>query len=307
MLCGKPSRRLAPWPAAPSGRTPACRSLRLARNSSIKPRYFEARIALIFASLFVSTGDQPSLFSAMARGQRLRCRADRRDPGGADVPARRHDAVPHRLCRHGQRPRQCAAAAGRRGTGVVLRVFPAAGLRDRAGCLAGAVRRLDAACADYRFAGAVGRAAVRLELHQHADLGIDLVSRGQFRRWHDPGVDEPAGRACHHDGTASCVGLLDGADRAAPGQTAPCLAALGRGPAGRAETAEPLLRAVRHRRRPDQRKPRLHVRIRLDLLEVGRARRHADGLPLGVCRRLGSVCVSWSSRVCSAAFARPRC
>ncbi len=55
---------------------------------------------------------------------------------------------------------------------------------------------------------------------------------------------------------------------------------------------EPLLRAVRHRRRPHQRQSRLHVRIRLDLLEVDRARRHADGLPVGVCRRLGSVCVS---------------
>ena len=242
----------------------------------------------------------------MARGQRLRCREDRRDPGGADVPARRHDAVPHRLCRHGQRPRQCAAAAGRRGTGVVLRVFPAAGLRDRAGCLAGAVRGLDAACADYRFAGAVRRAAVRLELHQHADLGIDLVSRGQPRRRHHPGVDEPAGRACHHDGKLRGRSA-HGADRAAPGQTAPCIAALRRGPAGRAKTAEPLLRAVRHRRRHDQRKSRLHVRIRFDLLEVGRARRHADGLSLGVCRCLGSVCVSWLSRVCSAAFARPRC
>ena len=74
----------------------------------------------------------------------------------------------------------------------VLRVFPAAGLRHRAGRLAGAVRRVDAASAAGRFAGAVGRAAVRLELHQHAHLGFDLVPRapisvgGMILSWTSP-------------------------------------------------------------------------------------------------------------------------
>ena len=79
-----------------------------ARNSSSSRAISKLRIALIFASLFVRSAIASALFSAVARGQGLRCRADRHHPVGADVPARRHDAVHHRHGRPGEGPRQCA-------------------------------------------------------------------------------------------------------------------------------------------------------------------------------------------------------
>ena len=243
----------------------------------------------------------------MAGGQRLRCREDRRDPGRADVPARRHDAVPHRLCGHGERPRQRAAGAGRRGacvlaagfscrrsTAIVLAVSlalsvvwtPQGPLVDSL-ALSG-VRRFGSNYTGMRIWGSI------------SFLAANLVG-GIILSWTSP-------QAVPVIMTASLgVGLLTvliaprmGKPRRASPLSVEELQA-------RAKTAQPLLRAVRHGRRRHQRQPRLHVRIRLDLLEVGRARRHADGLPLGVRRGLGSVCVSGLHAVCSAAFGRPRC
>ena len=181
MLCGKRRRQLEPpgrhFPSGPHGRMPLppLSPEQLDQAALFRSAHrADLRVAVRFDR------DQPSLFPALAGGQRLRCRADRRDPGGADVPARRHDAVRHRLCRPGERPRQRAAGAGRRGTGDLLRVISCR--RPTASCwrLAGAVGRVDAARAAGRFAGAVGRAAVRLELYRHAHLGLDLVPRANW-------------------------------------------------------------------------------------------------------------------------------
>ena len=62
------------------------------------------------------------------------------------------------------------------------RLFPDADLRHGACRLAGADHRLDAAFADRRFAGAVGRAPLRLQLHRDAHMGLDLLSSAPMPR-----------------------------------------------------------------------------------------------------------------------------
>ena len=172
----------------------------LSPEQLVKPRYFEARIALIFASLFVSTGINLPYFPLWL------------EANGFDAERIAVILAAPMFLRVVTTPFLTAYADTASDRANVLLVLVAAALVLSCGFflppaygivlarLAGAVRRLDAACAAGRFAGAVGRAAVRLQLHQHAHLGIDLVSRGQSRRRHHPVVDQPAGRAGHHDG-----------------------------------------------------------------------------------------------------------
>ena len=121
---------------------------------------------------------------------------------------------------------------------------------------------------------------------RHAHLGLDRVPGRQSRRRHHPVVDQPAGRAGHHERRAlpsRSLAVLIAPRLGKPRRASPLsVEELQQAP----KLLNRLLRAVRRRRRPHQRQPRLHVRLCLDLLEVDRPRRHADRLPVGVCRRL---------------------
>ena len=142
---------------------------------------------------------QSSLLSTLAGSQRVRSRADRGDPGGADVPARRDDPADHRLCRSGQGPRRRPAVAGCSVGGGLLRLLPADRLWRRAGRHACAVDRMDATRAAGGLPGAIGRETLRIELFSHAHLGLDRFPQRQFRRRRDPVVDQHASRAGDHD------------------------------------------------------------------------------------------------------------
>ena len=262
----------------------------LSPEQLVKPRYFEARIALMFASLFVSTGinlpyfplwleangfDAERIAVILAAPMFLRVVTTPFLTAYADTASDRANVLLVLVA---------AALVLSCGFflppvyGVVLAVSlalnvvwtPQGPLVDSL-ALSG-VRRFGSNYTGMRIWGSISFLAANL-------LGGVILS------WTSP-------QAVPVIITASfVVGLADGADRAAPRQAAARLAAFGRGIAAGAEIAQPLLRAVHHRRRRHQRQPRLHVRLRVDLLEVGRPRRHADRFPVGVCRGLGSACL----------------
>ena len=127
----------------------------LSPEQLVKPRHFELRMSLIFAHAVRVARHASALFPAVAAGQGLSCRADRRHPGRADVPARGDHAVAHRACRPGEGPRQCLCRAGaRRRCSSRRGYFLPPTYADGAGGVAGADDGLDAAFADRQFAGA---------------------------------------------------------------------------------------------------------------------------------------------------------
>ena len=260
----------------------------LSPEQLVKPRYFEARIALIFASLFVSTGINLPYFPLWL------------EANGFDAERIAVILAAPMFLRVVTTPFVTAYADRASDRANVLLVLVVAALLISCGFFLppvyGMVLLVSLALSvvwtpqgplvDLLALSGVRRFGA--ELHRHAHLGIDLVSRRQSHGRHHPVVDQPASRAGdHHRQPRRRV--ADGDDRPAHGQAAARLAAFGRGIAGSAQTAQPLLPAVRDRRRHHQRQSRLHVRFCVDLLEITRPRRHADGLPVGVCRRLGSL------------------
>ena len=162
----------------------------------VKPRHFELRIALIFAALFVPLGVHLPYFPLW-----LEAKGFDAEQIGIILAAPMFLRVlttplHHRAGRPGEGPGKCA---DRRLSPLSL-VLSLGYFLPPTYAIVLAVSlalhdRLDAAFAARRFARAVRRPALRLQLSRHAHLGIDRLPVRQFRRRRHPGRDQRRCRA----------------------------------------------------------------------------------------------------------------
>jgi hypothetical protein len=217
----------------------------LSPEQLVKPRHFEARIALIFASLFVSTGINLPYFP-------LWLEANGFNPERIAVIL----AAPMFL-RVVTTPLITAYADRATDRAEVLLLLVAASLVISCG---------------YFLPTAYGivlgvTLALSIVWTPQGPLADSLALSG-VRRF---------GSNYSHMRIWGSIAFLS----ANFGGGAAVLAAVGGGPSGRTEAFQPSLRAVRGRCRRHQCQPRLHVWVPLDLLAVDRARQYADGVSLG--------------------------
>ena len=152
----------------------------------VKPRHFEFRIALIFAALFIPLGAHLPYFPLW-----LEAKGFDAEQIGIILAAPMFlrvvtTPVITALADRAKDRANVLIALAVAALVMSLGYFLQPDLRDRPSGVARASDRLDHAFAACRFAGAVRRQAVRLQLSRHAHLGVDGLPVRQFHRRRHP-------------------------------------------------------------------------------------------------------------------------